>query len=131
MQESATVMLGIPVRETTREAHPGLISHGSDEQTGMAVCLYAQKEIMVYFIKNFDALAGYAYKQSLRSMPKDPNRLRYIESGITIENIFESSQTWEAFKSKYFNVGKEVKHYIDPWLQELDRMVEKMEETDY
>ena len=86
------------------------------EQIGVVAYRVAEKVSLLYFLKNSDAILAKAYDASISEMPNDPR-----------DNIFESPQSWKKFKTKYFKkLGGQSKHFLYPWLNELDRIAEEI-----
>ncbi|MFK7822638.1 MAG: hypothetical protein AB8G05_00665 [Oligoflexales bacterium] len=75
--------------------------------------------LLFYLLKNFDKMVENSYKASIENMTENP-----------IENIFESTKRWNNFKLRYFDeIRDDAKHFLEPWLTELDRIAAKIEEA--
>ena len=77
----------------------------------------AEKASSFYFLQKFDYVLGKTYGASMEKLTDCPK-----------ENIFDSLESWNSFKAKHFgNLNKQSVHFVQPWLDELDSVVDKIE----
>ena len=89
----------------------------STQEIGRVAYRIAEKDSQLYFLKNFSSITEKTYMAAFEKMTENP----------TI-NIFESSDSWNAFKSRYFpNIRADAEHFLKPWITQLDKIVAEIE----
>ena len=92
----------------------------SAEKISIAAYRAAEKSSLLYFLKNFDDIVGRSYNSATTKRMENPS-----------ENIFESLHSWVEFKCRYFrDLENSSRHFVAPWLIELDRIASLIEEIE-
>ena len=90
------------------------------EEIGKASYRNLEKIWFLHLLKNFDDVAEEAYEESMKHI-----------SLSDLNNVFESRHRWNEFKSRYFQkLPNQAKHFLEPWLYELDFIVRTIEAFD-
>ena len=89
----------------------------STQEVGRIVHRTTEKVSLLYLLKSFDQFIEKTYSASINNVADIPE-----------QNIFVSTEVWSQFKSIYFDgLNYELMFFLDPWLNELDRITEKVE----
>lgn len=86
-------------------------------EIGLIAFREVEKVSSLSFLDKFDFLVGEIYTASIEKMTDLPE-----------ENIFHSLASWNSFKSRHFGImDNHSLHFVQPWLDELDWIVELIE----
>ncbi|MFK7826716.1 MAG: hypothetical protein AB8G05_21420 [Oligoflexales bacterium] len=88
------------------------------EDIGKLAYRSAEKVWLLCFLKNFDSIIERSYIETIKNIP---------DSDL-IDDIFVSSHKWKAFKSRFFEqIPREAKQFLEPWFDEIDTIVSRLE----
>ena len=70
----------------------------------------AEKVVLLYFLVNFERIFHEIYNAGYEKL-----------TSLPANNIFESRESWEAFKEEHFgSLREDALHFVQPWRRQLD-----------
>ena len=97
-------------RCAARDAFAAALSEDAPcKPVGWPSYLSAEKAVLLYFLSNFEMIFHETYNAAYRRL-----------TDLPAWNIFESKESWEAFRHQHFgSLRKDVIHYLQAWLHQL------------